>query len=148
MESLILAILAGVAMWFAIQRGRKMKARRAARANPEAQPNLGEIPRAGTPGTITREQIKQLKANNFEPNDDWSREEAALVLDSLAYARAVLAEVTGRRDHDIEVQNRVYAFVLRDDDIREYVRTERPAEPLTHDDFFKQVAAFVRRTQG
>jgi hypothetical protein len=42
----------------------------------------------------------------------------------------------------------VFAFVMRDDVIREFVRTEQPAEPLPHDASFEQVAAFVRRTVG
>jgi hypothetical protein len=149
MESLIVAILAGVAMWFAINQGRKRRARRAAVAAQAAQPpSAGTMPRLGTPGTISRQQIKALEANNFEPSTDWSREEAALMLDGLAYARGVLAAVTGRHDHDIDVQNQVFAFVMRDDVIREYVRAEQPAEPLPRDASFEQVAAFVRRTVG
>jgi len=149
MESLIVAILAGLSMWFAIRQGRKRRARRVALAAQAAQPPaVGTMPRLGTPGTISREQIKALKTNNFEPGTDWSWEEAALVLDGLAYARGVLAAVTGRRDHDIDVQNQVFAFVMRDDVIREFVRTEQPAEPLPRDASFEQVAAFVRRTVG
>jgi hypothetical protein len=149
MESLIVAILAGVAMWFAINQGRKRRARRAALATQAAQPPAaGTMPRLGMPGTISRQQIKALEANNFEPSTDWSREEAALMLDGLAYARGVLAAVTGRRDHDIDAQNQVFAFVMRDDVIREYVRAEQPVEPLPHDASFEQVAAFIRRTIG
>ena len=149
MESLIVAILAGLSMWFAIRQGRKRKARRAALAVQATQPPaVGTMPRLGTPGTISREQIKALKTNNFEPDTDWSWEEAALVLDGLAYARGVLAAVTGRRDHDIDVQNQVFAFVMRDEVIREYVRAEQPAEPLPRDASFEQVAAFIRRTVG
>jgi len=147
MESLIVAILAGVAMWFAINQGRKRRARRAALA-AQAMPTAGTMPRLGTPGTIGREQFEALAANHFEPSRDWSREEAALMLDGLAYARGVLAAVTGRRDHDIDVQNQVFAFVMRDEVIREYVRAERPVEPLPEDANFQQVAAFVRRTVG
>ena len=142
MESLIVAIAAAVAMWFAVNRGRRMKARRAARAAETA----GTMPRIGAPGTMTRKQMEALKANNFEPAADWSREEAALMLDGLGYARAVLAATTGRHDHAVEVQNQVFAFVMRDESIREYVRTSRPAEPLPRDTTFEQVAAFVRRT--
>jgi len=147
MESLILAAIAGVVMWFAIQQGRKRGARRAAQARARPRPSdPGGMPRIGKPGTITAEQIKTLEANRFEPSDDWSTEEARLVLDALAYARAVLAATTGRREHDIEVQNQVYAFVLRDDAIREYVRTERPVAPLPRNEYYEQVTAFVRRT--
>ena len=149
MESLIVAILAGLSMWFAIRQGRKRRARLAALAAQAAQPPAaGTMPRLGTPGTISREQTKALEANNFEPSPDWSWEEAALMLDGLAYARGVLAAVTGRRDHDIDVQNQVFAFVMRDDVIREYVRAEQPVEPLPRDESFEQVAAFVRRTIG
>lgn len=144
MESLIIAIVAAAAMWFAINRGRRIKARRAARAAETA----GTMPRLGEPGTMTRKQMEALRANSFEPSADWSREEAALMLDGLGYARAVLAAATGRRNHDVEVQNRVFAFVMRDDAIREYVRTMRPVEPLPRDATFEQVAAFVRRTVG
>ena len=148
MESLIVAILAGLSMWFAIRQGRKRKARRAALAAQAAPPVAGTMPRLGTPGTISREQIKALTANHFETSADWSWEEAALMLDGLAYARGALAAVTGRRDHDIDVQNQVFAFVMRDDVIREYVRAEQPAEPLPRDASFEQVAAFIRRTIG
>lgn len=144
MESLIVAILAGVAMWFAVNRGRKVKARRAERAAQSA----GTMPRLGQPGTITNRQIKALKANHFEPVYDWSREEAALILDAVGYARSVLADVTGRQDHDIDTQNRVFAFVMRDAALREYLLCERPPSPPPQNAYYQRVAAFVRETVG
>jgi len=79
------------------------------------------MPRIGVTGTISDEQFKALKRNLFEPSKDWSFEEAALILDAVTYLRAVCAEVAGEREPPLEIQNELLAFILHDQDLRNYV---------------------------
>jgi hypothetical protein len=79
------------------------------------------MPRFGTPGTITRDQMKWLKDNDFEPQRLWSKEEAQLILDAVTYVRAIIYMTTNEADPPIEIQNTLLKFILTDDDLRQYV---------------------------
>jgi hypothetical protein len=80
------------------------------------------MPRIGTPGTITDEQINDLKGNLFQPTKEWSFEEAALILDAVTYLRGVCKEALGNEEPPLELQNELLAFILEDQDLRDYVR--------------------------
>lgn len=79
------------------------------------------MPRIGMPGTITEGQIKELRRNLFNPSREWSFEEAALVLDTVTYLRAVCSKVIGKREQALEMQNELLTFILEDQDLRDYV---------------------------
>ena len=111
------------------------------------------MPRLGTPGTITREQMRLLKDNDFAPERQWSKEEAQLILDTVTYLRAVIYTTTGEASPPIEVQNEILKFILTNDDLREYVyewglnrtRDEQaaPQPVLERDDAYVRVEAAV-----
>ena len=111
------------------------------------------MPRLGTPGTITREQIKKLKDNDFTPERQWSKEEAQLILDTVTYLRVVIYEVTGEASAPIDVQNEILKFILTDDVLREHVyewglnRTREdqagPQPVLERDEFYQQLEAEI-----
>ena len=125
MESLIFAAVIGLTIYLFMRRIKVMKeqkrrlAEQAASGEPPEDP--GSMPRLGSPGTITRAQIKLLKENDFEPSRLWSTEEAKLILDAVTYQRAVIYMATGESDPPIEVQNKLMKLILGNDDIREYV---------------------------
>ncbi len=83
-----------------------------------------EMPRVGTPGSITFNQTQELKRNHFQPDKGWSQEEAALILDAVKYLRSVCRDIAGDEDGPppIEIQNELLRFILTEQDIREYVR--------------------------
>jgi len=85
-----------------------------------------EMPRLGKPGTLNYDQIKELQKNNFEPDKNWSKEEADLILDAVAYLRCVCRDISGEETEQnsppIEIQNELLRFILTEQDIREYVR--------------------------
>ncbi|MBB43181.1 MAG: hypothetical protein CMM44_05400 [Rhodospirillaceae bacterium] len=84
-----------------------------------------EMPRLGKPGTLTYNQIKELQKNNFEPDRNWSIEEANLILDAVKYLRCVCRDVANaevEKDPPIEIQNELLRFILTEQDIREHVR--------------------------
>jgi hypothetical protein len=83
-----------------------------------------EMPRIGKPGTISFNQISALQRNNFEPDKNWSREEAYIILDAVKYLRAVCRDVGDQEDGPppLEIQNALLRFVLTEQDIRDYVR--------------------------
>lgn len=125
MENLIFAAVIGLTVYLFMRRLKIMKAQKrqqaeqAAGAEPPEDP--GSMPRLGKPGTITREQIKLLKENDFEPSRLWSMEEAKLILDTVTYQRAVIYMTTGETDPPIEVQNKLIKLILGNDELREYV---------------------------
>lgn len=125
MENLIFAAVIGLTVYLFMRRLKIMKAQKrqqaeqAAGAEPPEDP--GSMPRLGNPGTITREQIKLLKENDFEPSRLWSMEEAKLILDTVTYQRAVIYMTTGEADPPIEVQNKLIKLILSNDELREYV---------------------------
>ena len=112
------------------------------------------MPRLGQPGTITRAQMRSLAANDFQPSRQWSREEAQLILDALAYLRAAIKTVTGETRAPVEVQSKILGLILSDDDLRDYVldwsrnltrEEEDEAEiELPADDRFERVADAIR----
>ena len=157
MESLIFAVVIGLTIYLFMRRIKVMKEqkRRLAEqaASGEAPEDPGSMPRLGSPGTITRAQIKLLKENDFEPSRLWSTEEAKLILDAVTYQRAVIYMTTGETDPPIEVQNQLIKLILGTDDIREYVyewglnRTRdedaSPQPVLERNAYFEQVEAEV-----
>ena len=156
-ESLIFAAVIGLTIYLFMRRIKIMKARKhliaeqAASGEPPEDP--GSMPRLGNPGTITREQTKLLKENDFEPSRLWSTEEAKLILDAVTYQRAVIYMTTGEADPPIDVQNQLIKLILGNDDIREYVyewglnRTRdedsSPQPVLERNEFFDRVEAEV-----
>jgi hypothetical protein len=85
-------------------------------------PEQRQMPRIGKAGTITKGQLKALKTNYFEATKQWSFEEAALVLDAVTYLRAVCTQVAGKKLPPLELQNELLVFILKDKDLRDYVR--------------------------
>ncbi len=156
-ESLIFAAVIGLTIYLFMRRVKIMKAQKrrlveqAASGEPPEDP--GSMPRLGNPGTITREQTKLLKQNDFEPSRLWSTEEAKLILDAVTYQRAVIYMTTGEADPPIDVQNQLMKLILGNDDLREYVyewglnrsRDEdaSPQPVLERNGYFEQVEAEV-----
>ncbi len=130
MDSLLIAVAVGVVIWLLMRRAAYARARRqmAARQQPAgaeaaaASPG-GEksMPRFGVPGTITRDQMTELRALEFEPMREWSKEEAQLILDTVVYLRAVIFDETGDPDPPHEVQNTLLGFILTDEELREAI---------------------------
>lgn len=155
-ESLILAVGISVLVWLMMRRT-TLKRRRLAEQRRQQAPGAPveqrTMPRYGTPGTVTRDQLKALKANNFEPSRHWSREEAALILDALTYARTAIRERTGETEAPIGIQNNVLQFILGDEELREHVRdhglnrtrAEEESGPLTpkRDERFERILDYV-----
>ena len=127
MNSLLVGIFVALAVWIFIKlrqgNSALFKSLRPPPVRPLSQPppEKREMPRIGVPRTISDEQFKALKRNLFEPSKDWSFEEAALILDAVTYLRAVCAEVAGEREPPLEIQNELLAFILHDQDLRNYV---------------------------
>lgn len=155
MDSFILAIVVAVFVWLFMRRMRMKKQqqmRRQATAG-EDQPEQKTMPRIGKAGTMTHAQSKALKEKEFEPSRFWSTEEAQLILDSVNYLRAVIRNETGETDTPLEVQNKVLAFILQDEELREFLldrarnmtRDEDPtaAPEPDRDAAYARVAEFV-----
>ena len=156
MNSLLVGIFVALAVWIFMKLRKSnsglFKSLRPPPVRPSSQPppEKREIPRIGVPGTITDEQFKALKRNLFEPSKDWSFEEAALTLDAVTYVRAVCADVAGKREPPLEIQNELLAFILHDQDLRDYVLKwgkdrreagiQNRAPKLKHNDQFHRVA--------
>lgn len=122
MESIFLAIVVMVFVWLLMHRARKSRVRRDEARRTAA--NGGEpksMPRLGTHGTITREQTTVLKKLDFEPDRGWSEEEAALIIDTVHYFRAAIAQETGEPDAPLEIQNNLLGFILTDESLRDYL---------------------------
>ena len=125
----------------------RARVRRSSTSHPQ---NSGRCHGFGTPGTITDEQISALKDNLFEPTKEWSFDEAALILDAVTYLRGVCKEVLRNEQPPLKLQNELLAFILEDQDLRDYVRRwgedRRKAEingkatKLKHNNQFKRVA--------
>jgi hypothetical protein len=123
MESLIFAAVIGLTVYLFMRRMRMLKAQKRRQAEIAANGGVEEtpqatMPRMGSPGTVTREQLRQLKANDFEPSRLWSKEEAQLILDAVTYLRAAIYAKTGDKEPPLEVQNRLLRFILSDDMLR------------------------------
>jgi len=152
MNSIIIAIVVAFIVWLSIRSGRRMKEKKT-RLKSEAEKKT--IPRIGTPGTITKEQTERLRENLFEPLKDWSFEEAALMLDTTAYLRAVFSKIAGLKDHPFDAQNELLVFILNDEQLRDHVRSwgeerrnrgvDGEAAELSHDAEFERIAAEALR---
>lgn len=153
MESLLLGVTVCVFVWLFMRRlnMRRQQVAAARTGSDEMQPKT--MPRTGTPGTVTPDQLKALRANNFEPSRLWSREEAGLILDALALGRAAIEDETGESDAPLEVQNKVLHFVLGDDELRASLldwqrnRTredEARGALLPKDESYSRIRAYVR----
>ena len=104
--------------------------RRSDRAEPTAplvgksKPKQAEMPRIGEPGTITFDQKTALLDNSFAPDNNWSQEEADLILDGVKYLRLVCSQISSQKDGEppLEVQNALLKFILTEQDIRDHIR--------------------------
>lgn len=123
-ENLIFAAVIGLTVYLFMRRLRLLKEQRRQQQQQRVA-GAGEppstMPRLGTPGTITREQMQELRGNDFQPSRLWSREEAQLILDTVVYLRAVIHAATGEADPPVEIQNSLLRLILSDDEIREHV---------------------------
>ncbi len=156
-ESLIFALVIGLTVYLfmrrlrAIKRDRQIRAENTGEGTSQADP--GSMPRIGSPGTITRDQIKLLKEYDFEPSRIWSEEEAQLILDTVTYLRSVIYNSTQEKDPPIDVQNNILKFILTDDALRDYVyqwgmnRTRddeaKTTTELPRDEYYIRVEAAV-----
>jgi hypothetical protein len=158
MDSIILGIIVALAVWIFMKRregkrgslfGSLFRGSRA-QVQQKTPQRKREMPRIGTPGTITDEQINELKRTLFEPSKEWSFEEAALIIDSVTYLRGVCKEVLGKEQPQLEIQNELLAFILENQDLRDYVRkwgekrreagVRGKATRLKHNIQFKRIA--------
>jgi len=160
-NSLALAFAIGIAFWVLMRmRRRRGKSAQQAPAPAGAGPSARTMPRFGKAGTITFNQIKALRRNNFVPDKTWSREEAALILDAVAYLRAVCRTVADDDDGPppLEVQNELLRIILTTEDVRDYVRRWGEARreagldefadddpELAHNNQFERVAKAARK---
>ncbi len=160
MESILLAVVIGVAVWLFMRNARTMRARRQGLNQPppeaDSDPQPKSMPRFGVSGTITRQQIAWLKENDFEPHRQWSKDEAQLILDAVTYLRAAIRMVTGETGAPIEIQNNVLGLILGDDELRDDVldwglnRTQEEEDAgadveLPSDETFERVASHIRQ---
>ena len=140
MDSFLLAILVAAIVWLVMRHGRTL------RRAPPVRPTMRRV---GTPGTVTPEQLARLKALEFEPSPDWSREEADLILHAVDYLRQVILAVRGDADPSIELQNRLLVFILSDASLRDRVgawgASRAGDSALERDAAFERVAAQARR---
>ena len=158
MDSILLGIVVALVVWIFIKRrqgnsgnlfGGLFTGLRSW-VQPKPATKRREMPRIGTPGTITDDQVNALKRNLFEPSKEWSFEEAALILDTVTYLRGVCREVLGKEQPPLELQNEVFAFILENQDLRDYIRKwgedrrkagiEGKATRLKHNNQFKRIA--------
>ncbi|MEX2453110.1 MAG: hypothetical protein WD470_00310 [Rhodospirillaceae bacterium] len=138
-----------------MMKAQKRRQAEAAANGGEAPEQQASMPRLGTPGSITRDQIRLLKENNFEPSRLWSREEAQLILDSVTYLRAAIYTITQETDPPLEVQNKLLRFILATDELRSDVydwsvnRTRddsgKALPDLPRDELFAKVEAEILR---
>lgn len=133
-ETLLFAFAIGWGVWMLLKihrkrgggRGALVGKRAAGRAakQPARRDAPRSMPRLGEPGSMTANQARALRRNNFEPDKRWSFEEAAVILDAVIYMRAVCRDVAGPDDGPppLQVQNALLRFILTDQDLRDYVR--------------------------
>lgn len=121
LDNVMLAVAVGVGAWL-LMRFRPRRRRPPAPPAPTPEPSsTATMPRVGKPGTVSRPQIKALQQNYLPVDSGWSWEEAALILDALAYLRAACQRVTVAEAPEA-VQNALLHFILARDDLREHVR--------------------------
>jgi len=146
--------------WF---RRRSIAASAPAAVVPAPEPETEawpEMPRIGRPGTATDEQVEALMALRVVPAPpcrdlhDYSREEAAAILDAIAFAREVAAQVTGGEDEEAPPEaltallNELVATTLSDDELRAFAlrwaRSGKPT-PIRENTTFEKARAVVLR---
>lgn len=159
MESLIFAAVVGLTVYLFVRRMRVLKEQKKrqaeAAASGEVPQEQASMPRMGTPGSITKDQIRRLKENDFEPSRLWSSEEAQLILDGVTYLRAAVYMTTKDTDPPIDVQNQLLRFILSDDGLRAYIydwghnrtreESEKALPELARDESFRRVEAEILR---
>ncbi len=160
-ESLIIGFAIVWGLWMLLRIHRSRGARRSLFADKTTgtakDGDVRAMPRLGKPGTMTPNQARMLRFNNFVPDKQWSFEEAALILDALTYLRAVCRDMAGEEDGPapLKVQNELLRLILTDQDLRDYVRRwgERRREEgagedemptLTPNRQFERIAAKAR----
>ncbi|WP_291296397.1 hypothetical protein [Elioraea sp.] len=91
-----------------------------------------QMPRTGKPGTATDHQVEAMMDARIVPAHpcrdlhDYSTEEAAAILDAVAFARAVARQVTGGEDEEAPPEvltgllNDIVATTLADDRLRDF----------------------------
>lgn len=133
MENLLIAVCVALGCWYTIklwrerwrftaEGRRQMMAQRQAAAEAQ-QSEQAAIDRIGAAGTMTMAQAKKLRDYNFEPNKQWSFEEAALFIDTVDYLREVCRRaVDAEREPPIDAQNALLKFILTDEARRDHVR--------------------------
>jgi hypothetical protein len=136
-ETLLLgfAFLWGLLILYRIHKRRSSKANPTGGLKVIAPSTQREMPRIGANATITFNQTLALRRNNFSPDKNWSREEAALILDGVKYLRCVCRDLAEEENDSppVEVLNEILRFILTSDDIREHIRKwgeQRRAEGL------------------
>lgn len=154
-ESLAVALALGAAVFVLMRLRKRRQSGAGSGGRTAATPARGAspppaMPRLGSPGTITYNQLQALSRNGFTPDKTWSKEEAALILDAVTYLRAVCRAVAGDNDGvpPVEVQNALLVVVLTTEDVRDYVRKwgeERRARGL--DEFTGDEPELVRNNQ-
>lgn len=127
---------------------------------PEIEDTWPEMPRTGRPGTATDEQVEALIALRIVPAPpcrdlhDYSREEAAAILDAIEFARETAAQVTGGEDEEAPAEaltallNDLVATTLSDDELRvfalRWARSGKPT-PIRENTTFEKARAVVLR---
>jgi hypothetical protein len=146
--------------WF---RRRPAAAVVAAPAAPGVEPPAPQMPRLGKPGTATDDQVEALMEARVVPAPpcrdlhDYSAEEAAAILNAIAFARAVARQVTGGEDEEAppevltELLNDLVATTLADDELREFAlrwaRSGQPSPIRENTTFARARAAVLRHWQ-
>lgn len=165
-ESLIIGFAVAWGVWILLRIHRSRGARRSLFADKTTatakdatakDTAARSMPRLGKLGTMTPNQARTLKFNNFATDKQWSFEEAALILDALTYLRAVCRDMAGEEDGPapLKVQNELLRLILTDQDLRDYVRRwgeRRREEGAEEDEFptltpnqqFERIAAKAR----
>jgi hypothetical protein len=129
-------------------------------AEPEIADAWPEMPRTGRPGTATDEQVEALMAWRVVPAPpcrdlhDYSREEAAAILDAIEFAREAAAQVTGGEDEQAPPEaltallNELVAETLSDDELRAFAlrwaKSGKPT-PIRENTTFEKARAVVLR---
>lgn len=111
-------------------------------APPELAPSWPQMPRTGKPGTATDHQVEAMMELRLLPAPpcrdlhDYSTEEAAAILDAVAFSRAAAAQITGGEDEEAppevltELLNDLVATTLADDELRDFaLRWARSGQP-------------------
>ena len=121
---IVFGLLWGIWIIYKIHKRRATRGDIASALVGKPKPEQAEMPRLGKPSTITLDQIKALHQNDFTPDKNWSKEEAALILDSVKYLRAVCRDISSGSEQapSLEIQNALLRFILTKQDIRDYVR--------------------------